>query len=172
MEHEPALILFSGQSGSGKTTLIEKLIGPLKAAGLRVGAIKRSHHDVEVDSKGKDSYRFREAGANPAVIAGGNVTGYFESVGPDLSLEYLAGLFAGKADIIIAEGFEKQNVSGRPALKFLFGPPFGKDSGAAGGRNVTGFITVTGEKGPEGKPTFARDDVEALAKWIVNWARR
>lgn len=137
-----------------------------------MGAIKRSHHDVEVDKKGKDSYRFRQAGADPAVIAGGNVTGYFESGGTDKSLDDLAGFFDGKADIIIVEGFEKQDVSGRPAVRFVFGPPFGRYDEAAGGRPVTGFITSTGEEAPDGKPTFARDDVDALAKWILDWTRR
>lgn len=152
--------------------MIENLIVRLKAAGLRVGAIKRSHHDVEVDKKGKDSYRFREAGADPAVIAGGNVTGYFESGGPGGSLDDLAGFFDGKADIILVEGFEKQDVSGRPALRFVFGPPFGKDDQSAEGRTVTGFITAAGEKGPEGRLVFARDDAEALADWILDWTRR
>lgn len=53
----------AGYSGSGKTTLIEKLLPRLLAAGRRVAVIKQSHHDIQVDQPGKDSWRHRQAGA-------------------------------------------------------------------------------------------------------------
>ena len=60
----PALFTFAAYSGTGKTTYIEKLIAELSSRGVRVGAIKNDGHDVfEMDKPGKDSYRFREAGA-------------------------------------------------------------------------------------------------------------
>lgn len=61
-------LAITGYSGTGKTTLLEKLIPKLTACGIRVGLIKHSHHNVDVDKKGKDSYRLREAGANPTMI--------------------------------------------------------------------------------------------------------
>ena len=36
--------------------------------GLRISTIKHTHHDVEIDKPGKDSYRHREAGATEVVI--------------------------------------------------------------------------------------------------------
>ncbi|STY60202.1 Molybdopterin-guanine dinucleotide biosynthesis protein B [Mannheimia haemolytica] len=47
---------------------MEKLIPKLTACGIRVGLIKHSHHNVDIDKKGKDSYRLREAGANPTMV--------------------------------------------------------------------------------------------------------
>ena len=35
---------FAGESGAGKTGLVEKLIGHLKARGLRVSVVKHAHH--------------------------------------------------------------------------------------------------------------------------------
>jgi molybdopterin-guanine dinucleotide biosynthesis protein B len=60
---------FVGDSGSGKTTLIEKLILHFAREGLRVAAIKHAHEGFDVDRPGKDSYRFREAGARQVLLA-------------------------------------------------------------------------------------------------------
>lgn len=66
----PAKVLaVTGYSGTGKTTLLEKLLPELTSAGLNVALIKHSHHNVDLDKQGKDSYRLRQAGANPTVIA-------------------------------------------------------------------------------------------------------
>ncbi len=59
-----------GRSGSGKTTLIVALIALLRARGLRVSTIKHSHHAVDLDRPGKDSWRHRDAGAHEVLLAG------------------------------------------------------------------------------------------------------
>lgn len=59
---------FAGWSGSGKTTLIEKLIPRFVGAGLRVSLIKHAHHNFDVDTPGKDSYRHRQAGASEILV--------------------------------------------------------------------------------------------------------
>lgn len=55
-------------SGTGKTTLLEKLIPKLTSLNIRVAVIKHSHHDFEIDTPGKDSYRIRQAGAQQLLI--------------------------------------------------------------------------------------------------------
>ena len=59
---------FAGWSGSGKTTLIEKIIPRLVAEGLSVSLIKHAHHDFDVDTPGKDSYRHRHAGCREVLV--------------------------------------------------------------------------------------------------------
>ena len=66
---EPAIIGFAAYSGTGKTTLLEKLIPLIKERGLNVGLIKASHHSVELDQPGKDSYRLRQAGTDQLVLS-------------------------------------------------------------------------------------------------------
>jgi len=92
-------------SNSGKTTLIEKIIPVLKTRGLRVAVVKHAHAGFEMDRPGKDSWRFREAGADAVMI-----------IGPDGSVlmrkrqaEQLADLelLARDADIVIQEGFKE-----------------------------------------------------------------
>lgn len=65
--HVP-LLGFAAASGTGKTTLLTQLIPLLKNQGLRVGLIKHSHHDFEIDHHGKDSFRLRAAGATPVML--------------------------------------------------------------------------------------------------------
>jgi energy-coupling factor transporter ATP-binding protein EcfA2 len=59
----------AGRSGSGKTTLIEAMLPLLGARGLKVSVIKHSHHDFEMEPPGKDSARFRQAGAQEVMVA-------------------------------------------------------------------------------------------------------
>ncbi len=55
-----------GPSDSGKTTLIESLVAELTDHG-RVATIKSIHHDIEIDTPGKDTHRHRTAGADTVV---------------------------------------------------------------------------------------------------------
>jgi molybdopterin-guanine dinucleotide biosynthesis protein B len=59
---------FAGWSGSGKTTLVEKLIPRFVQRGLRVSLVKHAHHNFDVDTPGKDSYRHRQAGASEILV--------------------------------------------------------------------------------------------------------
>lgn len=63
------LLAFAAWSGTGKTTLLKKLIPALCARGIRPGLIKHTHHDMDVDKPGKDSYELRKAGAAQTIVA-------------------------------------------------------------------------------------------------------
>lgn len=66
---KPPIIGFAAFSGTGKTTLLEKLLPLLCQSGLKIGLIKASHHNVDPDKPGKDSYRLRHAGARQLVLS-------------------------------------------------------------------------------------------------------
>ena len=55
-----------GPSDSGKTTFMESLVAELNEHG-RVATIKSIHHDIEIDTPGKDTHRHRTAGADTVV---------------------------------------------------------------------------------------------------------
>ena len=70
LEHFPIPLLgFAAFSGTGKTTLITQLLPKLTERGLRIGMVKHSHHDIEMDNPKKDSYKLRKAGACQMVLA-------------------------------------------------------------------------------------------------------
>lgn len=98
---------FAGHSGSGKTTLIEALLPLFTAHGLRVNVIKHSHHDVPLEPPGKDSARFRAAGAQEVMIASPYRYAIVHELRgtpqPDLDAQ-VARL--APADLILVEGFK------------------------------------------------------------------
>ena len=57
-----------GHKNSGKTTLVVDLVKEFSLRGYRVGTIKHTHHDHELDTPGKDSHRHRQAGSEAVGI--------------------------------------------------------------------------------------------------------
>lgn len=111
----------AGRSGSGKTTLIEAMLPLLAARGLRVNVIKHSHHDFPMEPPGKDSARFRLAGAQEVMVASPYRYAIVHELrdGPEPSLaDQLARL--SPADLVLVEGFKQAEIPRievyRPAL--------------------------------------------------------
>src|SRR5512146_3339822 len=101
------VIGFAGYSGSGKTTLIERLLPRLVAHGLDVAVIKHTHHDVDWDVPGKDSWRHRQAGARQVLLAAGRRRLLVEELPGSNDhplLEHVAQL--APCDLVLAEGFK------------------------------------------------------------------
>lgn len=71
----PLVTVSAPVSNTGKTTFIERLIPRLRAAGIRVGVVKGDCHGYEVDTEGKDSWRFAQAGADAVAVV--SPAGYF-----------------------------------------------------------------------------------------------
>ena len=97
-----------GYSNSGKTTLIERLIPLFRQRGLAVSAIKNAHHGFDMDRQGKDSYRYREAGAGQVLIATALRWALLtETPQRPASLEELLALLA-PCHLVIVEGFKSE----------------------------------------------------------------
>lgn len=97
------VIGFAGFSGSGKTTLIEKLIPVLSDVGLHTAIIKHDAHGLAFDQKGKDSWRFYQAGAKYSIVSGPGQTALFLRQEPSLT-ELLA--MVRDVDLILIEGYK------------------------------------------------------------------
>ena len=108
---QPRVLGISGRSGSGKTTLIEAMLPVFEAAGWSVNVVKHSHHDIELDPPGKDSARFRGAGAREVIIR----SSYRFSISrelhgePEPSLSELIARLS-PADLTIVEGYHSENL--------------------------------------------------------------
>jgi molybdopterin-guanine dinucleotide biosynthesis protein B len=99
------VISFVGHSGSGKTTLIEKLLLGLRRRGLRVATIKHAHHKVQLDTPGKDSWRYTQAGAEVSMLVTGDGVQLVATGVAEYGLQELAQRFSGEVDVVMAEGF-------------------------------------------------------------------
>ncbi len=95
----------AASSNSGKTTLIEKIVPLLKARGLRVAVIKHASKGFDLDTPGKDSWRFRQAGAVDVVLIGPRSMAIQRSLDRDPDPEEIGRTL--DADIVILEGFKK-----------------------------------------------------------------
>lgn len=105
------LLGFAAFSGTGKTTLLEQLIPLLVKQNLRVALVKHSHHNIEMDKPGKDSYRLRKAGASQVVLAGTERSICFheyEHAHDSQLIEQLALLNTEYLDLVLVEGYRDQ----------------------------------------------------------------
>ena len=109
--HQPFVLGFAAYSGTGKTSLLKKLIPRLQDRGLRIGVIKHSHHDFEIDYPGKDSYELRMAGANVMLIASPYRSALIQEHRPPkaVCLRDQLSILANEAlDLILVEGFRHE----------------------------------------------------------------
>ncbi|MCU5773468.1 molybdopterin-guanine dinucleotide biosynthesis protein MobB [Erwiniaceae bacterium BAC15a-03b] len=109
------LIAFAAWSGTGKTTLLKQLIPLLKARNIRCGLIKHTHHQMDIDTPGKDSYQLRKAGADQVLVASQQrwalMTETADSQQPP-DLHFLASrLDASLLDLVLVEGFKDEAVT-------------------------------------------------------------
>lgn len=98
-------------SGTGKTTLLTQLIPILKKSGLRVGLIKHSHHNFEIDNPEKDSYKLRKAGASPVMLISSHrraVITEFDGINEPVLDDQLKALDQSELDLVLVEGFKTE----------------------------------------------------------------
>lgn len=108
------LLAIAAWSGTGKTTLLKKLIPALCARGIRPGLIKHTHHDMDVDKPGKDSYELRKAGAAQTLVASPQRWALMTETPeePELDLAWLVSrMDASKLDLVLVEGFKHEAVA-------------------------------------------------------------
>ncbi|MBA4372033.1 MAG: molybdopterin-guanine dinucleotide biosynthesis protein B [Thermodesulfovibrio sp.] len=104
------IIGISGFSGSGKTTLIEKALPVLKGRGLYVGVLKHTHHNLVIDTEGKDTDRFFKAGA-AYVFADDDAQGFARYRHEGADLPEALSRFPKGLDLIIVEGYKSSELS-------------------------------------------------------------
>lgn len=152
----------SGWSGSGKTTLIEQLIPLFRARGLRVSLVKHTHHAFDIDRPGKDSWRFREAGAGEVLLAGESRWALMHELreAPQPSLDELLARLS-PCDLVLFEGFKS---AGLPKIE-VFRPELGKPFFHSDCPNV---VAVASDAKPVlDLPLLDLNDPPAIAAWIL-----
>lgn len=102
------VIGFAGWSGSGKTTLVEQVIRILTARGLVVSLVKHAHHSFDIDHRGKDSWRHRQAGCREVVVSSRNRWSMVHELRDEaeMSLDDLLARLS-DCDIALVEGFKR-----------------------------------------------------------------
>lgn len=163
----PPVFIFVGHSGSGKTTLVEKLLPELAARGLRLATIKHAHHKVALDREGKDSWRYKQAGAAISMLVTADELQLVADAVDRRDPAQLAERFLGEADMVLAEGF-----SLAPGVKIeILRRACGKPPRCAIDDGLIAIVTDMDEVYPQ-LPHFALDDVAGLAGFLLEHAAR
>ncbi len=166
--HVP-LLAITAYSGTGKTTLLKQLIPLLDIAGVRVGIIKHTHHKVDVDTPGKDSYELRKAGARQTMVAS-EARWALMTETPDLvmpSLTWLAEqMDPAQIDLILVEGFKHERV---PKIA-LFRSDTGKDWRTLIDEHV--IAVASNERLDITLPLLDINQPAGIVQFIGDWLRR
>jgi molybdopterin-guanine dinucleotide biosynthesis protein MobB len=102
------IISIVGKKNAGKTTLVVALANELSRRGRRVMTIKHTHHKVEADRTGSDSWRqYHEGRAERVLLAAPGQRILFERAADEGDPIALAKRFLEGADIVLAEGFKQ-----------------------------------------------------------------
>lgn len=153
----------TGRSGSGKTTLIQKLLPFFLEVGIRVSTIKHTHHGVDMDQPGKDTFLHRQSGAHEVMLATPQRWVLQHEMETPPSLKELLRAMS-PVDLILVEGFHATVPTGlevwRPAIQK---PPLFPDTPAIS------LVVTDSPDAPQGRPglTFMKlDDIENIAAFI------
>jgi molybdopterin-guanine dinucleotide biosynthesis adapter protein len=152
-----------GFKNSGKTTLVEKLVRHLTGLGLKISTVKHAHHDFDIDHEGRDSFRHRKAGATEVAVVSQNrfaIMHELRGQEPPSLNEVLAKL--APCDLVLVEGY-KRDVHDKIEVRNL---ALNHAALAAGDPTIVA-IAANGLV-DAAVPVFNRDDVQALAQFIVD----
>ncbi|MCU0485413.1 MAG: molybdopterin-guanine dinucleotide biosynthesis protein B [Anaerolineales bacterium] len=154
------LLTVIGKSGCGKTTLIEKLVREISSRGYRLATVKHhSHAGFEVDTPGKDSWRFAQAGSQQVVIAAPDKFATYRKLERELSLDEIAAEIH-DVDLILVEGYKRSN---KPSLEVVRAANSLELIGSVGQR----IALVTDADLECGVPRFDLDDIPGIVEFIV-----
>jgi molybdopterin-guanine dinucleotide biosynthesis protein B len=151
----------AASSNSGKTTLIEKVVRVLKQRGLRVAVVKHAPEGFDSDLRGKDSRRFREAGADAVLLVGPDAVALERRTPGPPGPEQMRQL-VGEVDLVLREGFKEEGGDRVEVFR----------SGVSGEqplcmRDRTFLALVSDVPFACGIPWYHLDDVKGVADLIV-----
>jgi|YelNatPaOPRAMG01_1025707.scaffolds.fasta_scaffold02799_15 molybdopterin-guanine dinucleotide biosynthesis protein B len=153
-----------GFANSGKTGLICGLLPHLSARGLQVAVLKHSHHpDLDRMDEGKDTWRYRQAGANAVAVAAPGLVQVTRSFPGEPPLQQALAMLAGQADLIVVEGYK----TGPLPKVAVLGP---EEREAPDYPNLIALVSDRPVNSP--LPVFAHHQVDELAAWLYDYLGR
>lgn len=161
----------TGWSGCGKTTLISALIPELRSRGWSVSALKHAHHDVDLDTPGKDTWRYREAGAQQVMLASAQRWALLHELGSasEPELEQLLA-YLQPVDLVLVEGWKRSTYPKLEVWRPMQpeqAPRFPSDSSIIA---VASTVTLhPALSGHPPLPLLPLNDIQRIADFVVAW---
>ncbi len=157
------IIGVAGFKNAGKTTLVEKLVIDLTQRGFRVSTVKHAHHSFDIDHEGRDSFRHRKAGATEVAVVSNSRWAIIHELREEAEprLQEILGKLA-PCDLVIVEGYKRDGHDKIEVRNLALDHPL-----LAGDDPTIVAIAATGAVAAAPVPVFDRDDVSALASFII-----
>jgi len=153
-----------GWKNSGKTTLMARLLEEFTRRGYGVSAIKHAHHSFDIDHPGRDSYKFREAGARQVALVSPKRWALMHELRdeekPDFD-EILTHI--GPCDLVLVEGYKggpHPKIEARSTRSLTQQPLSGDDPQILA-------VASDGEMDTGALPGFDINDIAGIADFIV-----
>jgi len=156
----PPIVSIVGKSDAGKTTLLERLVPELRARGYRIGTIKHNVHGFDIDHKGKDSWRYKQAGAHTVAISSPTKVALVKDVETEETIDRLASKYFQDVDIILTEGYKKED---RPKIE-VFRSQVHETPLFKGDEHLVALVSDTSLD--LGVPRFELHDIKGLAGFV------
>jgi molybdopterin-guanine dinucleotide biosynthesis adapter protein len=105
----PKAFAIVGTSNTGKTELICRLLEWFSGQGLKVAVLKHSHHQ-HLGDDGKDTWRYRQAGAGLVALAAPGLLQITRSSAGEPKLNAILAELAPGSDLILVEGYKTSDL--------------------------------------------------------------
>ncbi|MDY3282168.1 molybdopterin-guanine dinucleotide biosynthesis protein B [Dysosmobacter sp.] len=147
-----------GVKNAGKTAFLCGLLPELRRLGIRTAVIKHDGHNFEPDVPGTDSFRLRQAGAEPVAVY--SARRYLLTARQAVTPEQLAAAMDG-ADLILLEGGKQADL---PKIEIVRSAV-----SAAPVSDPAGLLAVCSDLdcAPAGVPRLALEDYAGAARLLA-----
>ncbi len=151
-----------GWKNAGKTTLVERLVAEIAGRGFTVSTLKHTHHGVDLDRPGKDSYRHRAAGAHQTVLASSARWALMTELrgAPEPALEDLIARLD-PVDLVLVEGWKRDRHPKIEAWRAATGQPLiARD-------DPTIRAVASNDAPAAAQPVIGLDDIPEIADFLL-----
>lgn len=166
--NSPPILGFAAFSGTGKTSLLTQLIPILKQHGIRLGVIKHSHHDFEIDQPDKDSFKLRAAGATSVMLVSPHRRAVITEFNPPQAnrlSDQLTAFPSDNLDLILVEGFRDEAI----AKIELHRPSLGKPLLYPNDPHIIAIASDQLINTPANLPCLDLNQPQAIADFILDY---
>ncbi len=155
-----------GRKNHGKTRLVTELVRHLCGRGWRVGTIKHTHHQHELDSPGKDSWQHRQSGSIRVGVLSHQLSAVFLPVSSGANSEdryqEIAPLYS-ECDLVIVEG----NLAATAPKIEVWREELGTDPIYPADLGVEVVVTEASLTLSPPRFTLLPTAIESLADWVL-----
>jgi molybdopterin-guanine dinucleotide biosynthesis protein B len=139
----------------------------LTARGYRIATVKHAHHSFDMDHEGRDSFRHRQAGASEVAVISGQRWAIIHELRGEEEPSFAAILAKlAPSDLVIVEGYKHGQHQKIEVRNLALDHPK-----LAGNDPTIMAIAANGAIADAPVPVFDRDQVEALADFIITHVR-